>query len=110
MSVSDGSDTARLVAECAFASASASSAAAHCRRWGRRSASSTPAVGLEHAKIIRELLAVEGKKRRRCFFYRTPSLIHSLELSGAIRRVPKHCHVDGGDIETKNDERPKQRR
>jgi hypothetical protein len=45
--------------------------------------------------------AVGVGKETYVFSSRTPSLIHSLELSGAIGRVPKHCHIDGGDIETK---------
>jgi hypothetical protein len=66
---------------------------------GRSSASPTPTIGLEHAEINKELMAVGVGKETEIFFFR--NITHSLELLGAIRRVPKHCHVDGGDIETK---------
>jgi hypothetical protein len=57
--------------------------------------SDTPVVGLEHAEIIRGGRSREGDI---CFFF---SNTFSYSLTGTIGRVPKHCHIDGGDIETK---------
>jgi hypothetical protein len=91
MHVSDASNTAHSVARCAFASAGASSITVHCRRWGRRSASSTPAIGLEHADVIRELLTVVGKKETKMFFFTEHLLLSTRwnyrELSGGYQNI-----------------------
>jgi hypothetical protein len=62
--------------------------------------SATPVIGLEHVEIIRELLAVGVGKETTVFSSRTPSLIHSLELSGGYQNI---ATLTGGDIEKKND-------
>jgi hypothetical protein len=49
--------------------------------------SATPVIGLEHVEIIRELLAVGVGKETTVFSSRTPSLIHSLELSGGYQNI-----------------------
>jgi hypothetical protein len=69
--------------------------------------SATPVIGLEHVEIIRELLAVGVGKETTVFSSRTPSLIHSLELSGGYQSI---ATLTGGDIERKTIGRPKQRR
>jgi hypothetical protein len=69
--------------------------------------SATPVIGLEHVEIIRELLAVGVGKETNVFSSRTPSLIHSLELSGGYQNI---ATLTGGDIEKKTIGRPKQRR
>jgi hypothetical protein len=60
--------------------------------------SATPVIGLEHVEIIRELLAVGVGKETNVFSSRTPSLIHSLELSGGYQNI---ATLTGGDIEKK---------